>query len=449
MESTTICSPWRELQSCRSLYPPDSVEFCPIAPYQDVFLVGTYHLTQSQDGDSAPKTGLDKRKGAIDMYHLNRTEERIELMRSFDTAAILDIKWNHCKVQDKILFAVVNAIGQLIVYELFCKSADNLLDLDIIKLTSHQLDQGEASEVLGLSLDWSSRNHTSDGNSRSGVPDDVRSQTKGHLVVSDSRGFVHLFELAEGGLILESSWKGHGFEAWIAAFNYAEPTTFYSGGDDCLMKVYDSRQSRPMRIVKEHDAGVTSIQYNTFTTALHTLATGSYDEHVYIWDDRNFKSYGTKVHLEGGVWRIKHQSEGSILTATMYNGFHYVDWRVERGDNSRDGNEIRQGEEIGGKRDEVKTGAANVGDTINNRDSVHASTMKNIENALRDSTLNPKSSKIDVKDTPTNEEDNVKVLHYKGHGSIAYGVDSCYLDQKYIVTCSFYDHLIHLSVLDK
>ncbi|KAI5701019.1 hypothetical protein M8J75_005316 [Diaphorina citri] len=329
-----VVKSWRKLQAWDSVYSADSIEFCPLAPYQHVFLC----------------------------------EESIERIRTVDTPAILDIKWCHRRVQDKIVFAVVNAIGQLIVYELV-SPAENTLDLNIRELCSHQLDQGEANEILALSLDWSSRMHTNltdlDRNSirnpnltnvelssfrDPNIVDVQRSSFRESVVVSDSQGAVHLFHLTNSGLQLKRSWKG---------------------GDDCLMKVYDVRQDGPVQTIREHGAGVTSIQYNPFIE--HTLATGSYDEHLYTWDDRHFKSPKSKTPLGGGVWRIKHQSDLSILTATMYNGFHHI---------------------------------------------------------------------------PADVEDSAKILEYNHHRSIAYGIDSCYAHEKYVVTCSFYNHLINLSVLE-
>lgn len=76
----------------------------------------------------------------------------------------------------------------------------------------------------------------------------TESMSPTQIIVSDSQGFLHLFELMSGGLILVQSWKGHGFEAWIAAFNYETPDVFYSGerkhnsarsGDDQLKNQLD------------------------------------------------------------------------------------------------------------------------------------------------------------------------------------------------------------------
>lgn len=64
------------------------------------------------------QSGSDKRQGTLLLFHLNEKEERFSLIRSVETAAILDIKWSHCRIREKIVFGIVNAIGQLVVYEL-------------------------------------------------------------------------------------------------------------------------------------------------------------------------------------------------------------------------------------------------------------------------------------------------------------------------------------------
>lgn len=72
---------------------------------------------------------MEKRKGSIMLFTLNQSDNTMQLIRTIHTPAILDMKWSHHKVQDKILFATVNAIGQLIVYELMC-SAGEIHDID-------------------------------------------------------------------------------------------------------------------------------------------------------------------------------------------------------------------------------------------------------------------------------------------------------------------------------
>lgn len=48
-----VVKSWRKLQAWDSVYSADSIEFCPLAPYQHVFLCGTYQLNETQDSDTS------------------------------------------------------------------------------------------------------------------------------------------------------------------------------------------------------------------------------------------------------------------------------------------------------------------------------------------------------------------------------------------------------------
>lgn len=79
--------------------------------------------------------------------------------------------------------------------------------------------------------------------------------------------------------------------------------------------------------MKTHPAGVTSIQSNPHSE--YMVATGSYDEHVRLWDTRMVGTplKTTVVACGGGVWRMKwHPSDASLLLcAAMHGGLVVAD----------------------------------------------------------------------------------------------------------------------------
>ncbi|XP_046361257.2 diphthine methyltransferase-like [Haliotis rufescens] len=281
----------------------DSVEWCPVEGCQDVLLCGTYQLEEQDKGESTcdekrPQT----RVGQLRVYRLESTEaspRSLSLHHCLDMPGVLDIKW--CARACLLLTCgLVNAAGHLQLWQV----ADTALMTPPKKLT--QIDLGLT--CLGLSLDWSDSKHDSL-----------------QIVTSDSTGSLSVFDV-DSDVTKVSSWHAHEYEAWICAYDRWNEDVIYSGGDDGMFKGWDLRVgTTPTFTNKRHSMGVCSIQSNRLQE--YKLAVGSYDEELHVWDTRQMKRPLAVCDLGGGIWRVKWDPfEGdTILTATMYNGFHIVD----------------------------------------------------------------------------------------------------------------------------
>ena len=48
-------------------------------------------------------------------------------------------------------------------------------------------------------------------------------------MVSDSAGCINIVSVREGVMEVTEEWKAHDYEAWIAAFDYHDTNTVYTG----------------------------------------------------------------------------------------------------------------------------------------------------------------------------------------------------------------------------
>jgi diphthamide biosynthesis protein 7 len=224
----------------------DSVEWCPVAPYQAVFVCGTYQLAQTENTEVNSLTDQERREDRAVSDPCNRlgrlhllaidSVKGLCLLQTLEMAAILDCKWCHCKLYGKIVLAVANAVGDVLLYEMRTDEAvseeepvknvnenEPYSSCSLSLLCSCTVAQDADSETLALSLDWST------GRCKF---EDV--QNSPFITVSDSKGNISLLTLSNLMLEKRECWKAHGFEAWITAFDYWNSSVLYTGNVESL-----------------------------------------------------------------------------------------------------------------------------------------------------------------------------------------------------------------------
>ncbi|XP_076021305.1 diphthine methyltransferase isoform X2 [Genypterus blacodes] len=294
----------RSLQVFDTELSADTVEWCPVPQRHNILACGTYQLKKGAEGAEEEDAAVPSRTGRLYLFEFRQAGSMspplTELQR-MDTAAILDLKWCHVPVSGRAVLGMAAASGELQLYALSDTQEEGLAALSSMEV---------GADRLALSLDWSTGRMDSD----------VR------VVCSDSAGCLSVLSLGEGCLMPVSQWKAHDFEAWISAFSYWDTQLVYSGGDDCKLKGWDLRMSPscPTFTSKRHSMGVCSIHSSPHLERV--LATGSYDEQVLLWDERNMRQPLSESPLGGGVWRLKwhpaHQH--LLLAACMHNDFHIL-----------------------------------------------------------------------------------------------------------------------------
>ncbi|XP_067015071.2 diphthine methyltransferase [Anabrus simplex] len=305
-------------------YSADSVEWCPVQPYHHIFVCGTYQLSQESElqensSSSDVRTGEEtvsrkiQKFGRLYLFCIDSSANLVHL-QTLETPAILDTKWCHRKINDRVLLGVANAKGDLAVYELSEKhpeNGDNAVECHNYKLllvNKINISDEDDSGVLALSLDWSTGKFD---------------ESEPSIIVSDSRGVISLLSLRHSSIQQFRSWKAHSYEAWITAFNYWNTSVIYSGGDDCKLHAFDLRydSDSPVMTSKAHEMGVTSIHCNVVHENI--MISGSYDEKLRVWDTRSMKQPLSVRSLTGGIWRLKWDPHHwqHVLAACMHGGF--------------------------------------------------------------------------------------------------------------------------------
>ncbi|RLV93453.1 Diphthine methyltransferase [Spathaspora sp. JA1] len=264
--------------------PPCCLRIHPNDP--QTIIIGTYKL--EEDG---------RRHGSIDQY--SYINDILTLKQTVATAgAILDIKFNP---KDPTLLISVDSIGHVMSWK---------VDQDIQLLNDVKVTEEE--DVLITSCFFS--------------PIDSNA-----LLLTFTDGTSGIFDLEEQKLKLVLS-TSHELECWTGAFgSQGGSHVVYTGGDDSQLISHDLRTGDKIwSNRRHHNAGVVSILApgEEFSADAHSLWTGSYDDHLRVFDLRaGMPRLIQEENLGGGVWRLipNPTTKNQLLVCCMYDGARIVE----------------------------------------------------------------------------------------------------------------------------
>lgn len=105
------------LQTWTTNYCADTVEWCPVTPYLNYFICGTYQLQENTSDVSVEQTSQTR----IGQLHLFSVTEFLQLSLHCTvdcSSGVLDCKWYPRRISNKIVFITANADGKIILWEL-------------------------------------------------------------------------------------------------------------------------------------------------------------------------------------------------------------------------------------------------------------------------------------------------------------------------------------------
>lgn len=279
------------LKNFHALQHPCSAEVINYSPQNKLIVCGCYEQIQDEH-----------RIGSIEFIQAKSSEFNPE---DYETEASLQAalrsRWNFShrgqikcdggvldtKVTDRYIMAALST-ETLNLYELSTGDTDETPFTlgENLKLNGSEKKEGEG---LFLSVDFY------DNNSENSIE---------QLVVSTQSTNILVYALTPTGLqetdtISECHMMfGEAMPAWIVTQARRAKHLLMSGGDDCVMRLWDLRSYQSsgsaLSTSKIHSAGVTCGQWHPRLE--HVFASGSYDESICVWDWRNLRKPLTQVH---------------------------------------------------------------------------------------------------------------------------------------------------------
>lgn len=280
-----------EVYSCRTSLHVCSVEVFP--GRGDVFACGLYELQEGQGavqeeeegGDGGGKGGVQERQGGVVICNAANGEALAKAPRP---GGVLDMKPRPGGQPRQLHLAAAYSTSRVEVLEY---AEDEKMAQPALE--SAAMSSACDEEGLLLSVSWCG---------------------EAQLAVSTQQGNVVLYAADAGSSELRPSARidgahslyGGPIPAWIVASDPHCRHRLLTGGDDCALRLWDTRQPPTLAtdsVTKCYTAGVTSGEWHP--AAEHVFAAGSYDETCRVWDSRAMRAPLCTLHTGGGVWRTK------------------------------------------------------------------------------------------------------------------------------------------------
>ena len=289
----------------------DAFQFCDMGDNElsggGMFLCGQYELDENSEGGTS-------RGGGINICTVNSKTNSLSVTTTDCRSGVLDLKV-------AVDYAASAQSDSSLCIHRILRDDNNSSSGDVPEPPSFRLDEmvtiSEDGEGLFLSVDWNLGYtvHRMDSSScgtrenfsdlcgfvrRHSVCDNGEINT--NIAISTQEGSLIVYELSNERQLCKTftvnmahHMFGQPMPAWIVCFDPHTKNTLVSGGDDCLMKLWDLRQgSNPTHTNKIHSAGVTSAQWHPQQENI--FATGSYDEYLRVWDYRSLRSPVAEIH---------------------------------------------------------------------------------------------------------------------------------------------------------
>ncbi|GAV61232.1 WD40 domain-containing protein/zf-C3HC4_2 domain-containing protein [Cephalotus follicularis] len=136
--------------------------------------------------------------------------------------------------------------------------------------------------------------------------------TKSYIASSDYEGIVTVWDVTTRQSVME--YEEHEKRAWSVDFSHTEPSMLVSGGDDCKVKIWCTRQEASVLSI-DMKANICSVQYNPGSSVY--VAVGSADQHIRYYDLRNISK---PLYVFGGhrktVSYVKFLSNNELASAS-------------------------------------------------------------------------------------------------------------------------------------